>query len=86
MYYVQLVITSTRIAPLMKFISFNLYLVIWASLIAIIFFLSLLLAMSLRINKINSKFYQICISFTRYLTSALTIFFLIPVAGKNFYK
>jgi len=81
MYYIQLVVTSTRIAPLMKFISFNLYLVIWGCLLGIIFFLSLILAMSLRINKINSKFYQVCISFTRYLTGAITIFLLIPVGG-----
>ncbi len=81
MHYVQLVVTSTRIAPLMKYISFNLYVVIWGCLLGLIFFLSLIFAMSLRINKIKSKFYQICISFTRHLTASLTIFFLIPVAG-----
>jgi hypothetical protein len=82
MYYIHLVVSSSRIAPLMKHISFKLYLVIWGSSLGIIFFLSLAFAMSIRINKITSNFYQICISLTRYLTGAFTILLLIPIAGK----
>jgi len=67
----------------MKHISFKLYLVIWGSSLGLIFFISLALAMSLRINKITSNFYQICISLTRYLTGAFTILLLIPIAGKQ---
>ena len=67
----------------MKFISFNLYLIIWACILGIIFFLTLIFAMTLRINKNSSNFYQISVSVTRYSTSVLSIFFLIPIAGKN---
>jgi hypothetical protein len=80
MNYIQWVVTSTRLAPLMKYLSFNLYMVIYGCLLGYIFFHSLVIAMALRINKVNSKFYQTIVSFTRYFTSALTILFLIPFA------
>lgn len=80
MYYIKLVVTASRIAPLVKFLTFNWYMVIYGCMMGYIFIHSLLLAMALRVNKINSKFYQANISMTRYIASALTIFFLIPIA------
>jgi hypothetical protein len=82
MYYIHLIVSSSRIAPLIKHISFKLYLVIWGISLGIIFFTSLAFTISLRINKITSNFYQICISLTRYLTGAFTILLLIPILGK----
>jgi len=80
MYYVELVVTASRIAPLMKFLSFDWYIVIYSCLLGYVFVHSLLLAMALRINKVSSKFYETIVSFTRYFSSAMTIFLLIPIS------
>jgi hypothetical protein len=80
MYYIKLIATSTRIAPILTFLSFVWYMVIWGCILGYIFIHAIVFAMTLRINKISSKFYQINISFTRYFTSPLSIFLLIPIA------
>jgi hypothetical protein len=80
MYYIKLIVAGSRVAPLMTLISFNLYLVIYAFLIVFIFLHALIFATTLRINKVNSKFYQSVVTFTRYSASAIQIFLLIPIA------
>ena len=83
MEYINLIITSTRLAPLVKKLSFSVYVAIWACILGCIFIHALVLAMTLRINKITSRFYQLIVSFTHYFTIPLTTFLLIPIAGKN---
>ncbi len=82
---IKLIVTSTRLAPLLNSgnVNFTIFVAVWACLIAYIFFHILLMAMALRINKITSKFYQLAVTFTCYFTSPLSIFFLIPIAGKH---
>jgi hypothetical protein len=80
MYYIRLVVGCTRLAPLLKFISFIWYMIVWGCMLGYIFVHALIFTMTLRINKITSKFYQLNISFTRYFTSPLSIFLLIPIA------
>ena len=81
--YVNLIITSTRLAPLLKKLSFSVYVAIWGCILGCIFFHALVLAMALRINKITSRLYQIIVSFTHYFTIPLTTFLLIPIAGSK---
>ena len=80
MYYVELIVAATRVAPLMKLLSFNYYLIIYACLMALIFLYALVFATTLRINKVTSKFYQGVMTFTRYFAAALQIFLLIPIS------
>jgi hypothetical protein len=80
MYYIKLIATSARVAPLLTFLSFVWYMVIWGCILGYIFIHAIIFTMTLRINKITSKFYQLNISFTRYFTTPLSTFLLIPIA------
>ena len=77
--YIQLVVGAPRITPLVKYLSFNYYIIIYAVLLGYIFVHCLVVAMIIKFNKTQSKFYQFGIAFTRYSTTPITIFLMIPV-------
>ncbi len=80
-YYLNLIVTALRLAPLMKKVSFNVYLITWGSLLGLIFIISLLFSMALRINKPSSSFYQASTSVSKFITSVFGIFLVVPIAG-----
>ena len=80
MEYVRIIIGSIRISPLMQYLSFNFYIIIFSVVLSYIFIHSLLFAMVIKFNKPNSKFYQLIVAFTRYFTTPLIIFFMIPIS------
>ena len=77
--YIQLILGSTRITPLMKYMTFNYYLIIYGIICGIIFFLSLFLTMVIKFNKTSSKFYHSGVTFIRYFSTPMTTFLFIPV-------
>ena len=75
---IEIFIGAVRITPLMKYINFDIYIIIFIAICAYVFVHSLLLAMTIKFNDTNGKIYQISIIFTRYFTPVLTIFLMIP--------
>ena len=78
--YIQLILGATRITPLMKYLTFNYYFIVFCFLIAIIFLNFLMVGMTLSFNRPESKFYAFAVSFTSYVTSNLCVFFLVPMS------
>ena len=77
--YLQIIIGSTRITPLMKYINFNYYLILYGVICGYVFFLSLFLTMVIKFNKTSSKFYHFGVSFIRYFSTPMTTFLFIPM-------
>ena len=73
------VIGISRITTLMKYVDFNLYLIIFFNLIAIIFIFSIFLTMQILIGKQESKIFLAGVTITRILIYPLFIFFFIPL-------
>ena len=78
--YIQLIVGAPRITPLMKYLQFDYFIIIYGILLGYIFLHCLLLAMIIKFSKTQSKFYQLGVAFTRYFTTPLTIFLMIPIS------
>ncbi len=76
---IKIIIGAPRITPLLIYVDYDYYVIIYSVLLGYIFIHCLLLTMVIKFNKTNSKFYQIGIIFTRYFTTPLTIFLMIPI-------
>ena len=70
--YIQLIVGAPRITPLMKYLKFDYFIIIYGILLGYIFLHCLLLAMIIKFSKTQSKFYQLGVAFTRYFTTPLT--------------
>ena len=68
-----------RISVLMKYVTFNIYLVIFFILIAIIFGFFMFLLMQILFGKQESKLFMGCLTTTRILLYPITIFLFIPI-------
>ena len=68
-----------RISTLMKYVDFNVYLIIFFILIAFIFIFSVFLIMQIFIGKEESKIFLASVTITRILIYPLYIFFFIPI-------
>ena len=73
------VVGISRITTLMKYVDFNIYLIIFFILIAFIFIFSIFLSMQILIGKQESKLFLASTTITRILIYPLFIFFLIPL-------
>ena len=80
MEYIELIVGTPRITPLMRYLKYDYFIIIYIILLGYIFIHCLLITMIIKFNKTQSKFYQLGIAFTRYFTSPLTIFLLIPIS------
>lgn len=80
MKYISLIVTSTRIAPLNIYLNYNYFLIIYILIIILIFIYALLIALTLQINKISSKFYQLNISVIRYTSRIIIHVLFIPIS------
>ena len=76
--YIENIIGSPRITPLMKYIKFNHYLIIYILVVSFIFLHILFIVTIIKFNKINSSLYQICVTYVRYSTPTITMFLMIP--------
>ena len=77
--YVGLIVGAPRITPLFRYLEFNYYIIIYAVVLGYIFIHSLFFAMLVKFNKPNSTLYQLGVAFTRYFTTPMIIFFMIPL-------
>ena len=76
--YISIILGSLRVSPLMKYISFNNYLVVAYCLLGIIFIFYIILLIQILTNSPSSK--QIAgISFIRIAINLLSIFLYIPI-------
>ena len=73
------IISISRITTLMKYVTFNIYLIIFFILIAFIFSFSIFLLMQILIGKQESKLFSACVTITRILIYPLFIFLFIPI-------
>ena len=75
---IELITGATRITPLMRYLSFNAYLVIFCFISIFIFVNFLLLIMALSFGTGKPKLYNFCIIIQSYITSNVYFFFMIP--------
>lgn len=80
MHYIQVIFGVTRITPLMQYLKFDYYFILFCILLGFIFLDFLMVAMTLSFNRTESKFYAFSVSFTSYVTSNVCVFFLVPVS------
>ena len=73
------IIGIPRISPLMKYVNFDIYLIIFFVIIIFIFAFSLFLVMQILFFKSESKFFIYSIGIIRKLLYPLSIFFFIPI-------
>ena len=73
------IVGISRITTLMKYVDFNIYIIIFFILIAFIFLFSVFLIMQIIIGKQESKIFLACAAITRILIYPLFIFFFIPI-------
>ena len=77
-YYISIILGSLRVSPLMKFVSFNNYLVVAYCLFGVIFFFYVILLIQILSNSPSTK--QIRgISFVRIAINVISIFLYIPI-------
>ena len=75
---IELITGATRITPLMRYLSFNAYLVIFCFISIFIFVNFLLLIMALSFGNGKPKLYNFCILIQSYVTSNVYFFFMVP--------
>jgi hypothetical protein len=68
-----------RIAPLMRWVSYNIYIIIFFILVILMFLLCLLMIMQVLFANPSSKIYRIGVSFVRHFITPLTILLTIPI-------
>jgi hypothetical protein len=73
------IISISRITSLMKYVNFDIYIIIFFILIALIFAFSVFLMMQILIGKQESKLFMACVTITRILIYPLFIFCFIPI-------
>ena len=79
-FYIIMIITSAfRLSPLLRFVSFSTYIIIFIKFFVFIFVFSLLLIIQIIFRNSNSKIYNRLLTFTHISLSPLTIFFYIPI-------
>ena len=77
---IQLITGSTRLTPLMKYLTFDQYFIVFIILNCFVFINFLLIAMTLTFNRTESKLYSITVAITSYITSNACAFFLVPMS------
>ena len=76
---IQLITGVTRLSPLLKYVSFNIVIIIFCLISVFIFANFLLLIMALTFGNEKPKLYNFCINLQSYITSNLYFFFMIPL-------
>jgi hypothetical protein len=76
---ISTIVGALRIAPLMRWVSYNIYIIIFFILIVLMFLLCLLMTMQVLFANPSSKIYRIGVSFVRHFITPLTILLTIPI-------
>ena len=74
----NILIGALRGTSILKYVSFNIYLLIWGIMILIIFLTGLSISMAIKFNKTNTSFYKIIISYAKIISSLMMSVGLIP--------
>ena len=69
---------ALRVTQILKYVKFNIYLIIWAFSLVLIFVSILLILMAIKFNKPNSSLYKIVITYGKYVSVIMTSIGLIP--------
>ena len=75
---IEIITGATRVTPLMKYLTFNEYLLIFIFISAFIFVNTLLLLMALSFGNGKPRLYNFCIIIQSYITSNVYFFFMVP--------
>ena len=75
---IELITGATRITTLLRYVSFNIYIIIFCLIAIFIFANFLLLAMTLTFGNEKPKLYNFCINIHSYITSNVFFFLMIP--------
>jgi len=73
------ILTITRISSLFELLDFKTYLIIWITLLILLFSIFLLFGLSLQINTKRNMFYRFNIKLAKIAFNSLSQFFLIPI-------
>ena len=76
---ISTIVGALRIAPLMRWVSYDIYIIIFFILIVLMFLLCLLMTMQVLFANPSSKIYRIGVSFVRHFITPLTILLTIPI-------
>ena len=76
---ISIIVGAIRIAPLMHWVSYNIYIIIFFILVVLMFLLCLLMTMQVLFANPSSKIYRIGVSFVRHFITPLTILLTIPI-------
>ena len=76
---ISIIVGAIRIAPLMHWVSYNIYIIIFFILVVLMFLLCLLMIMQVLFANPSSKIYRIGVSFVRHFITPLTILLTIPI-------
>ncbi len=71
-------IGALRITQILKYVTFNIYLILWAISVILIFVSILLISMAIKFNKPNSSLYKIVVNYGKYVSLLMTSIGLIP--------
>ena len=72
------IVGAVRIGPLMRWVSYDIYIIIFFIILVLMFFLCLLMTMQVLFANPTSKIYRIGVSFVRHFINPLTILLTIP--------
>ena len=75
---INTLVGALRVTQILKYVKFNIYLVIWAIVLVMIFITILLLSMAIKFNKPNSSLYKIVVTYGKYISIIMTSIGLIP--------
>ena len=76
---ISTIVGALRIAPLMRWVSYNIYIIIFFILVIVMFLVCLLMIMQVLFANPSSKIYRVGVSFVRHSITPLTIFLTIPL-------
>ena len=76
---ISTIVGAIRIAPLMRWVSYNIYIIIFFILVVLMFLLCLLMTMQVLFANPSSKIYRVGVSFVRHFITPLTILLTIPI-------
>ena len=76
---ISTIVGALRIAPLMRYVSYNIYIIIFFILVVLMFLLCLLMTMQVLFANPSSKIYRVGVSFVRHFITPLTILLTIPI-------
>ena len=72
------IVGAVRIGPLMRWVSYDIYIIVFFIILVLMFFLCLLMTMQVLFANPSSKIYRIGVSFVRHFINPLTILLTIP--------